>query len=60
MDQDGAAFWRLRVIFPKFSDAELKEGIFVGPQIRKVMKDEQFTELLNDLERKPGTYLRGV
>ena len=38
-------------MFPKITEAKLKEGIFVGPQIRKVMKDEVFPAKLSDLER---------
>lgn len=29
-------------MFPKQSDAKLKDGIFVAPQIRKILKDENF------------------
>ena len=37
----------LSTLFPGLSAAKLKEGIFVGPQIRKVLKDTDFKELLN-------------
>lgn len=36
--------------FPKISSAKLKEGIFVGPQIREVLHDAAFAESLNALE----------
>ena len=36
--------------FPKLSEAKLKEGIFVGPQIREVFNDREFEASLNDLE----------
>lgn len=39
MDKNGDGFTYLKSVFPKISDAKLKEGIFVGPQIRKLMKD---------------------
>jgi hypothetical protein len=29
----------LREKFPKLSDAELKEGIFIGPQILEIIND---------------------
>ena len=32
---------------PGLSAAKLKEGIFVGPQIREVLKETDFEELLN-------------
>jgi hypothetical protein len=36
--------------FPKISSAKLKEGIFVGPQIRELLHDATFAESLNALE----------
>ena len=33
------------------SDAKIKEGIFIGPQIRELMQDKQFDEDLNENER---------
>ncbi|KAI4905822.1 hypothetical protein NFI96_009216 [Prochilodus magdalenae] len=38
-------------MFPRISDAKIKEGIFVGPQIRHVMSDKQFEELLVGQEK---------
>ena len=43
----------LKSKFPKVSDAKLKEGIFVGLQIRSLMADEHFEGLLNPLEKQP-------
>ena len=34
----------------KKSDAKLKAGVFVGPDIRDLMKDENFDDHLNSLE----------
>ena len=42
-----AAFQHLSTVFPDLSAAKLKEGIFVGPQIREMLKDTDFGELLN-------------
>ena len=36
--------------FLKLSQAKLKEGIFVGPQIREVFEDPEFEKTLNTLE----------
>ena len=33
------------------SDAKIKEGIFIGLQIRELMQDKQFDEDLNETER---------
>jgi len=32
-------------------DAKIKEGIFMGPQIRELMQDKQFDEDLHETER---------
>lgn len=50
MDKNGEGFEYIRQKFPKISDAKIKEGIFVGPDIRKLMKDECFDECLNEYE----------
>lgn len=48
MDKKGGGFLYLKEKFPKISNAKIKEGIFVGPQIRKLMKDNSFEQKLND------------
>jgi hypothetical protein len=47
---ESAAFQYLRQMFPNCQNAKLKEGICVGPQIRKIVKDPQFEEKLRLLE----------
>ena len=42
LDKDGKAFQYLCTKFPKISDAKIKEGIFVGPQIREVLRGTEF------------------
>jgi len=46
MNQEEAAFTYLWENFPRLSEAKLKEGIFIGPQIRDLIKDEYFDKLL--------------
>ena len=36
--------------FTELSQAKLKEGIFVGPQILEVLEDPEFKNALNALE----------
>ena len=50
LHKNGAAFQHLSTVFPGLSAAKLKEGIFVGPQIREVLKDTDFEELLKGTE----------
>jgi len=52
-----AVDWKyLRNTFPNVSDAKIKEGIFIGPQIRELMRDKQLDE---DLKEMRGCHLRG-
>jgi len=51
MDRNGTGFQYLRSKFPRLSDAKIKEGIFVGPQIRNLMKDVDFERSLNNSEK---------
>ena len=39
----------LRKQFEKLSDANIKEGIFDGPQIRKMFKDKNFILHMNEI-----------
>jgi len=39
MDNTGHGFEYLRNKFPNVSDTKIKEGIFIGPQIRELMQD---------------------
>lgn len=50
MDKNGNGFLYLRKAFPRMSDAKVNEGVFVGPQIRKIFKDQNFDKLLNKNE----------
>jgi len=48
MNQEEAAFTYLWEKFPRLSEAKLKEGIFIGPQIRDLIKDKYFDKLQGD------------
>ena len=47
-------------MFPGLSAAKLKEGIFVGPQIREVLKDTDFEEILNLKELRAWEAFKSV
>lgn len=48
-------------LFPKLSEAKLSEGIFVGPQLRQLMKKgENFAALLNTREKNAWDALVAV
>jgi len=38
-------------VFPKLSDEKIKGGIFVGPQVKKIMKDKELMRKLRPGER---------
>jgi hypothetical protein len=40
MDQHGTKILYLKNTFPRVSDTKIKDGIFVGPQIRELIKVE--------------------
>lgn len=50
MDKERAGFIYIRKKFPKISDAKIREGVFVGPQIRKLFKDPNFESILKKVE----------
>ena len=51
LDHEGDAFNFLRQMFPNITEAKLKGGVFVGPQIRKVMKSD-IKNVMNRDERQ--------
>jgi len=51
LDKNGDCFQYLGEKFPAVSDAKLKEGIFDGPQIRTLFRDENFITQMNDTEK---------
>ena len=50
MDIEGEEFKYICKKFPYKSEAKLKQGIFVGPEIRKLVKDEELNTNLNAKE----------
>lgn len=46
--------------FPKLSEAKVKAGIFVVPQIKKVIPSEEFPELLSIHEKQAWLSLKAV
>jgi hypothetical protein len=50
LKQESDSFAYLKRKFPNLSEAKIKEGVFVGPQIRFLMDDGNFDLLLNEIE----------
>ena len=53
MDKSGQGFKYLTSKFASLSDAKIKEGVFIGPQIRELLKDDDFESALHE-EEKPA------
>ena len=60
LDKGEKCFKYLVERFPRLSEAKLKEGIFDGPQIRKMFNDEKFIDTMNDLEKAAWLSFRDV
>ncbi|GBO11348.1 hypothetical protein AVEN_218456-1, partial [Araneus ventricosus] len=48
----GECFRYLCSKFPKLSEVKLKEGVFTGPGIRKLLSDSLFSETMGDKEKR--------
>ena len=55
LDKDGPTFRFLRRKFPRISEAKLRAGVFDGPQICELTKDEGFTGHMSAIEKKAWT-----
>jgi len=60
LNKDGDTFKYLEEKFPQISEAKIKAGIFVGPQIRELFKDTQFTSRMTGLELQAWTGFKSV
>lgn len=60
LPKDNKSFKYIKQKFPKLSDAKVEGGIFVGPQIRKLMDDDEFTKCLNRNEKKAWASFKKV
>ena len=54
------AFCYIRKMFPSVSEAKVKEGVFVGPQIRRMLASEVLQEQMSDLERNTWQTFRMI
>ncbi|GBM82004.1 hypothetical protein AVEN_231485-1 [Araneus ventricosus] len=51
LDRKGVAVLNLRYKFKHLSEAKVKEGMFIGPQIKAVFRDEEFEKKLSEAEK---------
>ena len=58
--KEGAAFKYLAAKFPALSEAKLKAGVFVGPQIHTLFHDSEFEACLIDIEKQAWLSFKDV
>jgi hypothetical protein len=51
LDKESAAFEYLRDFFPKVSEGKVKAGVFVGPQIKKILECKEFPKMHTTKEK---------
>lgn len=60
LDNNSDAFRHLSNTFPELSYAKVKEGVFIGPQIRKIIADSHFEDLLSSTEKDAWLAFKSV
>lgn len=60
LNNEGECFQYLCHRFPGISNAKIKEGIFTGPDIRKLLSDAEFEAVMCDVERSAWKVFRDV
>ncbi|GBM40646.1 hypothetical protein AVEN_111278-1 [Araneus ventricosus] len=60
LDREGVAFLHLRNNFKHLSEAKVKEGVFIGPQIKVVFRDEEFEKKLSEAEKAAWLAFKSV
>lgn len=60
LNKEGKCFEYLQEKFPNILDAKLNEGVFDGPQIRKMLNDQNFIKVMNNKEKATWTSFKNV
>ena len=60
LDKTKSDFKYLYETFPRLSEAKIKEGVFAGPQIRELLRDDTFDHLLHGKEKKAWKAFQSV
>lgn len=51
LDKESAAFRYLQDFFPKLSEAKVKAGVFIGPQIKRIIESTEFPKKLSQVQK---------
>ena len=60
MDKTGPGLEYLRNKFPNVIEAKIREGIFIGQQIRELKQEKQFDEDMNETERNAWLSFKSI
>ncbi|UYV61504.1 hypothetical protein LAZ67_1005082 [Cordylochernes scorpioides] len=60
MNRNASGFAYLKLKCSSISDSKIKEGIFVGPQIRELLQDGNFLNSLNEVQAAEWNSFRNV
>jgi hypothetical protein len=60
LPKTGNCFKYLCKTFPHLSEAKLNEGVFFGPDTRKLMFDEDFLFTMTEVKREPWIAFKSV
>ena len=60
LDKNCAELYYLKEKFPRVSDSKIEEGIFVGPQIRALIGDGKFEDLLSKTKKSARKSFKSV
>ena len=60
LDTEGEAFKYIQQLFPTLSKAKIKAGVFVGPEVKRLINSIDFPELLSEVERTAWMYFVSV
>ena len=60
LNKDSPVFSFLQSTFPSLSNAKIKEGVFIGPHIPKLFRNDAFDKMLNEDERTEWDCLKDV
>lgn len=60
LDPGGETYQQIRIMFPKLTEAKISGGIFVGPQVRKMLASERLEQTMSGLEMQAWKSFRAV
>lgn len=49
-----------RNMFSRLNEAQIKEGVFIGPQIKAMLQDKESATKLNNLEKRGWDLVKSV